>query len=129
VEWDKFWVDILHDIDICFIAFVPARAEALPLILAPPAKKGKHGSKAPRKTGTARAPCSASGTGRGQKSTKAMADQALVNVGVGTSDELPLVLRQSFKDGRYSPSTRMEEVEWKIMLMTDIHMLHGAFSF
>jgi hypothetical protein len=52
-----------------------------------------------------------------------------VNVGVGTSDELPLVLRQSFKDGRYSPSTRMEEVEWKIMLMTDIHMLHGAFSF
>jgi hypothetical protein len=30
---------------------------------------------------------------------KAMADLALVNVGAGTSDELPLVLRRSFKDG------------------------------
>jgi hypothetical protein len=42
---------------------------------------------------------------------KAMADQALVDVGVGTSDELLLALRQSFKDGRYSPSTGMEEIE------------------
>jgi hypothetical protein len=25
VEWDKFWVDILRDIDICFIAFVHER--------------------------------------------------------------------------------------------------------
>jgi hypothetical protein len=54
------------------------------------------------------APRSASGRGHGQKSMKAMADQALVNVGVGTSDKLPLVLRQSFKDSRYSPSTGME---------------------
>jgi hypothetical protein len=30
---------------------------------------------------------------------------------VGASDELPLVVRQCFKDGRYSPSTRMEEKE------------------
>jgi hypothetical protein len=45
-----------------------------------------------------------------------MADQVSVNVGAGTSDELPLVLRQSFKDGRYSPSTGMEEIKWKIML-------------
>jgi hypothetical protein len=35
---------------------------------------------------------------------------------MGASDELPLLIRQSFKDGRYSPSTRMEEVEWQIML-------------
>jgi hypothetical protein len=42
---------------------------------------------------------------------KAMSDQALVDVGVGTSDELLLALRQSFKDGRYSPSTGMEEIE------------------
>jgi hypothetical protein len=26
------------------------------------------------------------------------------------------VIRQSFKDGRYSPLTEMEEVEWQIML-------------
>jgi hypothetical protein len=94
---------------------VPACAEVLPLILAPSAKKGKRGAKAKIKFDAARAPCSASGRGRGRKSVKAMADQALVNVGVGTSDELLLVLRQSFKDGRYSPSTGMEEIEWKIM--------------
>jgi hypothetical protein len=45
-----------------------------------------------------------------------MANQALVNVEAGTSDELLLVLRQSFKDDRYSPLTGMEEIEWKIML-------------
>jgi hypothetical protein len=42
---------------------------------------------------------------------KAMADQASIDVGPGTSDELPPVIRQSFKDGRYSPSTRLEEIE------------------
>jgi hypothetical protein len=63
-----------------------------------------------------RAPYSASVRGRGRKSTKAMADQALIDIGVGSSDELPLVIRQSFKDGRYSPSTRMEKIEWQIML-------------
>jgi hypothetical protein len=45
-----------------------------------------------------------------------MANQALIDVGVGTSDELTLVIRQSFKDDRYSPSTGMEEIEWQIML-------------
>jgi hypothetical protein len=64
----------------------------------------------------ARAPRSASARGHGRKSTKAMADQALIDIGAGTSDELPLVIRQSFKDGRYSPSTGMEEIEWQIML-------------
>jgi hypothetical protein len=64
----------------------------------------------------ARAPHFASARGHGRKSTKAMADQALIDIGAGTSDELPLVIRQSFKDGRYSPSTRMEEIEWQIML-------------
>jgi hypothetical protein len=44
---------------------VPARAEALLLILAPPAKMGKWGAKAMRKTGAAQAPHSASGRGRG----------------------------------------------------------------
>jgi hypothetical protein len=44
---------------------VLARAEALLLILAPPAKMGKWGAKAMRKTGAAQAPRSASGRGRG----------------------------------------------------------------
>jgi hypothetical protein len=39
-----------------------------------------------------------------------MADQALIYVGVGTSDELPLVIRKYSKDGRYSPSTGLEEI-------------------
>jgi hypothetical protein len=85
--------------------------EALPLASAPPTKKGKWGAKAPKKTGTEWAPRSASVTGRGRKSTTALADQVLVNLEVGASDELSLVIRQSFKDGRYSPST-----EWQIML-------------
>jgi hypothetical protein len=45
-----------------------------------------------------------------------VADSALLDVEVGTSDDLPLTIRQSFKDGQYSPSTGMEEVEWQIML-------------
>jgi hypothetical protein len=95
---------------------VPACAEVLPLFLVPPTKKGKRGAKALRKTGAARALCSASGRGCERKSAKAMADQDLVNVGAGTFDELLLVLRQSFKDDRYSPWTGMEEIQWRIML-------------
>jgi hypothetical protein len=53
---------------------VPAHSEALPLILAPPTKKGKRGAKALRKTGTARAPCFASARGHERKSAKAIAD-------------------------------------------------------
>jgi hypothetical protein len=49
-------------------------------------------------------------------SVKAMANQVLIDVGAGTFDELPFVGIQSFKDGRYSPSTGMEEIEWQIML-------------
>jgi hypothetical protein len=49
-------------------------------------------------------------------SVKAMANQVLIDVGAGTFDELPFVCIQSFKDGRYSPSTGMEEIEWQIML-------------
>jgi hypothetical protein len=63
-----------------------------------------------------RAPPSSSVRGRGRKSTTVVAEWVLVNVEAGASDELPLVIRQSFKDGQYSPSTGMEEVEWQIML-------------
>jgi hypothetical protein len=78
---------------------VPARVEALPLIPVPRAKRGKRGAKAPKETSVAQAPRSASVRGHGQKSMKAMVNQSLIDVGVGTSDELPLVITQSFKDG------------------------------
>jgi hypothetical protein len=45
-----------------------------------------------------------------------VADWVLVSVEVGASDELPLVIRQSLKNGRYSPSTGVDEIEWQIML-------------
>jgi hypothetical protein len=54
--------------------------------------------------------------GHGRKSVKAMTEHALIDIGAGTSDELLLLIRQSFKDGRYFPSTRMEEIVWQIML-------------
>jgi hypothetical protein len=69
---------------------VPTRAEALPLIPAPSAKKGKWGAKAPRKTGAAGAPHSTSVRGHRWKSVKAIVDQVLVDVGARTSDELPI---------------------------------------
>jgi hypothetical protein len=47
---------------------------------------------------------------------KVVVDRVLANVETGASDELPLAIRQSLKDGWYSPSTGMEEVEWQIML-------------
>jgi hypothetical protein len=36
-------------------------------------------------------------------------DKVLLDVEVGASDELPLIIRQSFKGGRYSPSISMAE--------------------
>jgi hypothetical protein len=39
----------------------------------------------------------------------------LLDVDTGASDELPLAIRQSFKDCCYSPTTGMEEREWQIM--------------
>jgi hypothetical protein len=62
------------------------------------------------------APCSASVRGRGRKFAKAVADLVLLEVEAGAYDELLLVIRQTFKDGRYSPLIGMEEVEWQIML-------------
>jgi hypothetical protein len=42
---------------------------------------------------------------------KVVANLTLFVVEAGASDELPLTIRQSFKDGRYSHSIEMEEVE------------------
>jgi hypothetical protein len=117
-------VNILRDIGICFISLVyvyylfclkaearqrmvgqvvRAYAEAPPLMLAASAKKRKCDAKASQKTSGWRAPCSTSARGRGRKSVKVVANSTLLVVEVGVSDELLLVIRQSFKDGRYSP--------------------------
>jgi hypothetical protein len=103
-------VNILRDINICFITlvyvyylfFFEAKAwwpmagqvvlaltEVPPLVLVALTKKRKCGAKA---------------------------NLVLLEVEVGASDELPLTIRQSFKDSPYSHSTRMQEVEWQIML-------------
>jgi hypothetical protein len=51
-----------------------------------------------------------------QGSVKVKTNRVLLDVDVGAFNELPLAIRQSFKDGCYSPSTGMEEREWQIML-------------
>jgi hypothetical protein len=95
---------------------VPARAEVPPLVLIALAEKRKCGAKASQKTGVRRASHSTSARGRGRKFTKVVANLTLLDVEAGVSDELPLMIRQSFRDDRCSPSTGMEEVEWQIML-------------
>jgi hypothetical protein len=95
---------------------VPTCTKVLPLISVTPAEKRKRGAKASQKTGARWAPRSVSVRGHDRKSAKAVADSILLEVEVGASYELLLAIRQSFKDGRYSPLTGMEEVEWQIML-------------
>jgi hypothetical protein len=56
---------------------------ALPIVPAPPAKKGKRGATTPSKIDARWAPRSASVRGHGRRSTKAVADQVLVDVEVG----------------------------------------------
>jgi hypothetical protein len=53
---------------------------------------------------------------------KIKTDRVLLDAEVGASDELPSLIRQSFRDGCYSPLTGMEEREWKIMLKQFIVM-------
>jgi hypothetical protein len=87
---------------------IPARTEAPPLVPEPLAKNRKCGTKAPRKTGMWQAPHHTSVRGRRRGSAKAVADWVLFNVEPRASDKLLLMIRQSFKVGRYSPSTKME---------------------
>jgi hypothetical protein len=49
--------------------------------------------------------------GRERGSAKIKTNRILLDDAVGGSDELPLIIRQSFKDGHYSPLTGMEERE------------------
>jgi hypothetical protein len=79
------------------------------LILTPLAKRkrGASASWAPRVAGV---------RGHGRKSTKAVADCLLVDVEAGALDKLPLLIKQFIKDGHYSPSIGIEELEWQIML-------------
>jgi hypothetical protein len=90
--------------------------KAPPPARAPLSKKKTQDGGASRKTSTRWGPHSANVRGRGWGSAKVKPDRVLLDVDVGASDELPFVIRQSFKGGRYSPSTSMEEREWQIML-------------
>jgi hypothetical protein len=49
-------------------------------------------------------------------------DRVLLDVEAAAFNELSLLVRQSFKDEWYSPSTRMENREWQIMLEQFIAM-------
>jgi hypothetical protein len=91
----------------------PDTAEAPPPIQALAAKKKRQGARW--------APCLTSVRGHRWGSTKVKTDRVLLDVEAGGSDELPLLVGQSFKHGRYSPLTGMEE-EWQIMLEQFIAM-------
>jgi hypothetical protein len=78
--------------------------------------KRRRGVGASQETSSRCGPSSASVRGRGLGSAKIKTDKVLLDVDMVASDELLLVVRQSFKNGQYSPSTGMEEREWQIML-------------
>jgi hypothetical protein len=67
---------------------------------AAPVEKRKCGAKASQKAGAQRDPHSTSARGHGRKSTKVVANLTLLDVEMGASDELPLAIRKSFKDGQ-----------------------------
>jgi hypothetical protein len=94
----------------------PAGVEVPPPVRAPPTKKRRRGGKASHGASFRRAPRSASVRGHERGSVKIKTNRVLLDVEMGASDELPVVIRQSFKDDRYSPLTGMEEREWQIML-------------
>jgi hypothetical protein len=93
-----------------------------PPIQAPLSKKKKQDVGAPRKANNRWALCSVSGRGHGRGSAKVKTSRVLLDVEAGASDDLPPLVKQSFKEDHYSPSTGMEESEWKIMLEQFIAM-------
>jgi hypothetical protein len=95
---------------------VPVGAMAPPPVQVQLARRKRGDGIAPQKTSARWASCLASVRGHGRGSMNIKANRALLDVEAGASDELPPLVRQSFKDGRYSPSTGMEEREWQIML-------------
>jgi hypothetical protein len=95
---------------------VPVGAVAPLSAQVPLSKKRQRGSQASRKAINRRATRLTSVKGRRQGSAKVKTNRVLLDVDVGASDELLLAIRQSFKDGRYSPSTGMKERVWQIML-------------
>jgi hypothetical protein len=53
---------------------------------------------------------------------KVKTDRVLLDTEVRASNELPLLVQQSFREGRYYPSTGMEERGGQIMLEQFIAM-------
>jgi hypothetical protein len=85
-------------------------------------KRKRQGVRAPCKSNCCQASCSVRGKGCGQGSAKVKTARVLLDAEAGASDELPPLVKQSFKEGRYSSSTGMEVVEWQIMLEQFIAM-------
>jgi hypothetical protein len=78
---------------------IPAHVEVLPLVSVAPIEKRKGGTKASWKTGARWILRSTSARGHGRKSVRVVANLTLLVVEAGASDELPLMIRQSLKDG------------------------------
>jgi hypothetical protein len=113
-----FFVYIIHDINVCFIALVymdylvfsskaearrlvagqvvPAGIGVPPLALSPLSKKEKRGGGASGKSSTRQGPCSAIVRGRGRGSAKIKTNRVLLDVDARASDGLPLIIKQSF---------------------------------
>jgi hypothetical protein len=112
MKWNEISANILHDINICFIALVHVNYLVF-------LRRLKHGGPwlgelslpawrchllfrhlwLRKESGARRAPHSTSVRGHRRGSAKAMADWVLLDIEVGASNELPLMIRQSFKDG------------------------------
>jgi hypothetical protein len=74
----------------------PRGGGGLPLVSDALAEKRKCGAKASWKTSVRRV---TSARGHRRMSAKVVANSTLLDVEAGASDELPLTIRQSFKDG------------------------------
>jgi hypothetical protein len=89
---------------------------APPVIRMSQTKRKRHGSGVSHKSNYRRASRSISGRGHRQGSAKVKTARVLLDAEAGASNKLPPLVKQSFKEGRYSPSSRMEVDEWQIML-------------
>jgi hypothetical protein len=85
-------------------------------VRAPQTRRKRHGVGAPCKSNNRRASRSVRGRGHGRGSAKAKTDRILLDAEVGASGELPPLVKQSFNEGCYAPSTGMEMDEWQILL-------------
>jgi hypothetical protein len=89
--------------------------------VAPLVKAKKRCGQAPHKSNNSQASHAVRGRGRGRGPVKVKANKVLLDAEAGASDRLLPLVKQSFKEGHYSPSTGTEE-EWQIMVEQFIAM-------